>query len=97
MWFLKSILWVLYILHWFERAVKKCQIDIVTFYQQPGDTKKPYLAQYSNVVCEDAPVKASYTTIKNNIAIKNILNPLNIHFNASVMEVFLARVDNIIN
>jgi hypothetical protein len=75
---------------------EKRRITIVTFYQQPGDAKNPYFAQYSAVVSEDAPVKASYTTIKNNIAIKNILKLLNIHFNEFVMEVFLARADNII-
>ena len=38
---------------------EKRQITIVTFYyQQPGDTKKPYFAQYS-AVCEDAPVRVS--------------------------------------
>jgi hypothetical protein len=50
--------------------------------------KRPYLAQYSAVVSEDPPVKASYTTMKNNIAIKNIAKVLNIPFNAFVMEVF---------
>ena len=40
------------------------------FYQHLGDAKNPYLAQYSAVVSEDAPVNASYTTIKNR------LNPL---------------------
>ena len=50
-------------------------------YQQSGDAKKPYLAQYSAVVSEDAPVNASYTTIKNNMPIKNRLNPLRVNFN----------------
>ncbi len=71
-------------------------LAVVTFYQQPGDTKKPYFAQYSNVVCEDAPVKASYATTKNNIPINNILNPPKIYFNAFLIEVFLAIADNII-
>ena len=39
------------------------------FYQQPGDAKKPYLAQYS-AVAEDSPVNVSWTRIKNNIPIK---------------------------
>ena len=51
-------------------------VTYFSFYQHLGDAKKPYLAQYSAVVSEDAPVNASYTTIKNNIPIKNIPKPL---------------------
>ena len=80
-----------------KERYQKRRITIVTFYQQPGDAKKPYFAQYSDVVCEDAPVKASHSIIKNNIAIKDIAKPLNIHCNTFVMEVFLlVRADNII-
>ena len=50
------------------------------FYQQPGDAKKPYLEQYSAVV-EDSPVSISWTTMKTNILIKNILKPLKANFN----------------
>ena len=60
------------------------------FYQQPGDAKKPYLAQYSGVVSEVAPVKASYTTIKTNMPIKNRLNPLKAYFNAFLIEYFFS-------
>jgi hypothetical protein len=72
-------------------------ISIISNYlsQQSGDAKKPYLVQYS-VVCEDKPVTESWTNMNTNKAIKIILNPLNIHFNAFLTEVFLARVDNII-
>ena len=44
---------------------------IYLLYQHSGDAKTPYLAQYSAVVSEDAPVNASNTTMKNNIRIKN--------------------------
>ena len=54
-------------------------IDLL-FYQHLDDAKKPYLAQYSAVVSEDAPVNASYTTIKNNMPIKDRLNPLRAKF-----------------
>ena len=67
------------------------------FYQQSGDAKKPYLAQYSAVVSEDAPVNASYTTIINNVPIKNILKPLRANFNAFLIGLILAIADNIIN
>ena len=67
------------------------------FYQQSGDAKKPYLAQYSAVVSEDAPVKASYTTIINNVPIKNRLNPLRANFNAFLIGLILAIADTIIN
>ena len=41
-------------------------MEIISYYyQQPGDAKKPYLAQYSAVVSEDAPVNASYTILTN--------------------------------
>ena len=53
-------------------------------YQQSGDAKKPYLAQYS-AVTEDLPVRVSWTRIKNNIAIKNRLKPLK----ASCIIVFI--------
>jgi hypothetical protein len=66
-------------------------------YQQSGDAKKPYLAQYSAVVSEDAPVNASYTTIINNVPIKNRLNPVRANFNAFLIGLILAIVDNIIN
>jgi hypothetical protein len=55
---------------------------ILFYYQQPGDAKKPYLAQYSGVVLEVAPVKASYATIKTNMPTKNRLNPLKANLNA---------------
>jgi hypothetical protein len=67
------------------------------FYQQSGDAKKPYLAQYSAVVSADAPVNASYTTIKDNMPIKNRLNPLRANFNAFLIGLILAIADNIIN
>jgi hypothetical protein len=65
------------------------------FYQQSGDAKKLYFEQYS-AVCEDTAVRV-ITNMKTNIAIKNILDPLNIHFNVFLIEVFLVRTDNIIN
>jgi hypothetical protein len=56
----------------------------IYYYQQLGDAKMPYLAQYSTV-WEELPVNVSWTTMKNNIAIKKMLNPLkailNIFFN----------------
>ena len=54
---------------------------LIFYYQQPGDAKKPYLTQYSGVASEVAPVKASYTTMKTNIPIKNRLNPLKANLN----------------
>ena len=65
-------------------------------YPQSGDAKKPYFVQYSAVV-EDSPVNVSYTSMKNNILIKNILNPPETHLNAFLIEVFLSKIDNIIN
>jgi hypothetical protein len=61
----------------------------IKFYQQPGDAKKPYLAQYSAVVSDEAPVDASNTILKNNIPIKNRLKPLKTNFNAFLTEFFL--------
>jgi hypothetical protein len=61
----------------------------IKFYQQPGDAKKPYLAQYSAVVSDDAPVDASNTILKNNIPIKNRLKPLKTNFNVFLTEFFL--------
>ena len=63
-------------------------LHILVFYQHLGDATNPYLAQYSAVVSEDAPVNASYPTIKNNIPIKNRLNPLKANFNAFAIEFF---------
>ena len=71
-------------------------ITIDLFYQQAGDAKKPYLAQYSAVV-EDSPVITSWISMKINILIKNIPKPLNIHFNTFLIELFLANVANINN
>jgi hypothetical protein len=68
----------------------------IFYYQQSGDAKKPYLAQYS-AVCEDTPVRESWINMKIRRTINNILNPLNIHFSVFLTEVFLERVDNIIN
>jgi hypothetical protein len=70
-------------------------LTVVTFYQQSGDAKKPYFVQYSAVVSEVAPVKASYTTIKNNMPIKNRLNPLNSHFKILLIEFSLPIADYI--
>jgi len=64
-------------------------------YQQAGEARIPYLAQYS-AVCEDAPVKESWANMKTTIAIKDTLTPLNIHFNAFLIEVFLDITDNVI-
>ena len=47
----------------------------IYYYQQLGDAKMPYLALYSTV-WEELPVNVSWTTMKNNIAIKKMLNPL---------------------
>jgi hypothetical protein len=69
---------------------------LTSIYQQPGDAKNPYFAQYSVVVSEDAPVNASNTTMKNNMPIKNKLNPLKANFNAFLIELFLVIEDNII-
>ena len=66
-------------------------------YQQSGDAKNPYFAQYSADVWEDAPVITSWTTIKNNIQIKNILKALNTHFNTFLTEFFLPTADSIDN
>jgi len=71
-------------------------VTYFSFYQHLGDAKKPYLAQYSAVVSEDAPVNASYTTIKNNIPIKNRLNPLKENFNDFAIEFFLPIADYIV-
>jgi hypothetical protein len=71
-------------------------VTYFSFYQHLGDAKKPYLAQYSAVVSEDAPVNASYTTIKNNIPIKNRLNPLKVNFNDFAIEFFLPIADYIV-
>lgn len=70
--------------------------SIYLFYQQSGDAKKPYLAQYS-VVVEDSPVSISWTTMKTNIAIKNRLKPLKANFNAFLIGLIPATADNIIN
>ncbi|HYJ02385.1 MAG TPA: hypothetical protein VEW92_09245 [Nitrososphaeraceae archaeon] len=72
-------------------------LTVVSFYQQPGDAKKAYLAQYSGVVSDVAPVKASYTTMKTNILIKNRLNPLNSNFKILLIEFFLPIADYIAN
>ena len=70
---------------------------LIFYYQQPGDAKKPYLAQYSGVVSEVAPVKAPYTTMKTNMPIKNKLNPLNAYFSIFLIEYFFSIVDYIAN
>jgi hypothetical protein len=72
------------------------ELNYIYYYQQPGETKNPYFVQYSAVL-EDSPVIKSCTVMKTNIAIKNILKPLNIHFNAFLIVVFLVVIDNIIN
>ena len=61
------------------------------------DAKNPYLAQYSAVELEFVPVKVSYTTIKNNIPIKNILKPLNTNFKILLTGLFLLIADCITN
>ena len=71
-------------------------VTYFSFYQHLGDAKNPYLAQYSAVVSEDAPVNASYTTIKNNIPIKNRLNPLKANLNDFAIELFLPIADYIV-
>ncbi len=65
------------------------------FHQQSGDTKNPYLAQYSAVVSEDAPVKASDKTMKNNMPIKNRLNPLKANFNAFAIDFFFPIANSV--
>jgi hypothetical protein len=65
-------------------------------YQQWGDAKNPYFAQYSADVWENAPVITSWTNMKINILIKNILKPLNTHFNTFLIELFVVIVDNIL-
>jgi hypothetical protein len=42
---------------------------------------------------EDIPVIVSCTVIINNIAIKKIVKPLNIHFNEFLIVGFIARAD----
>lgn len=64
-------------------------------YQHAGEASIPYLAQYS-VVCEDVPVTVSWANMTTNIAIKDILNPLNTNFNTFLMEGFLEKTDNAI-
>jgi len=81
------ILWYVYILS---------GLFFNNIYQQSGDAKKPYLAQYSADVWEDAPVIISWTNMKINIIIKNILKPLNTNFNILITLVVVI-VDNIIN
>ncbi|HZB64942.1 MAG TPA: hypothetical protein VE307_06500 [Nitrososphaeraceae archaeon] len=68
----------------------------IGYYQQSGDAKKLYFLQYSAVVSEVAPVKASYTTIKDNMPIKKRLKPLKANFNAFLIEFFVTIEDNII-
>ena len=65
-------------------------------YQASGDAKTPYLAQYSAVVSEDAPVNVSNTTMKNNMPIRNRLNPLKANFNDFLIEFFVTTVAIII-
>jgi hypothetical protein len=48
----------------------------------------PYLAQYSTV-WEELPVNISWTTMKNNIAINKMLNPLKAIFNIFLIVFFL--------
>jgi hypothetical protein len=59
----------------------------IYYYQQAGDAKMPYLAQYSTV-CEELPVNVSSTIMKNNIAIKKMLNPLKAIFNMFLIVFF---------
>jgi hypothetical protein len=66
------------------------------YYQQSGDAKNPYFVQYSADVSEGPPVITSWTNRKINILIKNILKPLNTHFNTFLIELFSAKSDNII-
>ena len=58
-------------------------------YQQEGDAKNPYFVQYS-AVSEDLSAIISWTNMKINILIKNILKPLNTHFNTFLIELFSA-------
>ena len=64
-------------------------------YQQDGEASMPYLAQYS-AVCEDVPVTESWANMITSIAIKDTLNPLNIHFNTCLIEGFLDKIDKAI-
>jgi hypothetical protein len=59
------------------------------FYQHPGDANKPYLAQYSGVISEVAPVNASYTTIKTNQPTKTKLKLANTNFKILLIGIFL--------
>ena len=65
-------------------------------YQQDGEASMPYLAQYSADVCEDVPVTESWANMITSIAIKDTLNPLNIHFNTCLIEGFLDKIDKAI-
>jgi hypothetical protein len=67
-----------------------------SFYQHSGDAKNLYFAQYSDV-CEDSPVIVSWTTMKNNMPMKNRLKPLKANFNAFAIEFFLPIADYIVN
>ena len=64
------------------------------YYQQQGDAKKPYFAQYSAVI-EDSPVIKSCTFIKNNPPIKKILKPEKTNFNIFLIKINLLVVLNI--
>ena len=67
---------------------------IIFYYQQPGDAKSPYLAQYSAVI-EDSPVIKLCTVIKNNTAIKKILKPVKTNFNIFFIKIILlVALDN---
>ena len=64
-------------------------------YQHAGEPKMPYLTLYS-VVCEEVPVAASWANMITSIAIKDILDPLNINFNTFLTEGFLDKIDKAI-
>ena len=67
---------------------------IIFYYQQPGDAKKPYFAQYSAVM-EDSTVIKSCIVIKNNSAIKKILKPVKTNFNIFLIKIILLVALNI--
>ena len=60
--------------------IKEKSYTHLSIYQQPGDAKKPYFAQYS-AVAEDSPVSISWTTMKTKIPRNNRLKPLKANFN----------------
>ncbi|MDW0149741.1 MAG: hypothetical protein QOK89_05100, partial [Nitrososphaeraceae archaeon] len=65
-------------------------------YQQSGDAKTLYFAQYSAVV-EDSPVITPCTVIINNIPTKTMLKPLKTSSEILLIELFLLIADCIDN